>query len=146
MRKTVFTLLAVAAALGLGSVALAAEAPATGDAGVAVSAMELQAPEAQEVVIGEICGGVICGKGTYCCNPTCSLCLPFTMSCTQQACISTGADPASVTEAGGEQFFPFPTPCGDTFCGEGEFCCNPSCSTCTALGDYCTQQICPPVS
>ncbi len=35
---------------------------------------------------GEQCGGVICPKGTYCCNPTCNACVLFGMSCTQQSC------------------------------------------------------------
>ena len=37
-------------------------------------------------------------------------------------------------------------PCNQAVCSPGEFCCNYSCSTCTPLGSYCTQQICPPVS
>lgn len=35
---------------------------------------------------GEPCGGVICSKGTYCCNPTCNICVPPGWSCTQQVC------------------------------------------------------------
>ena len=35
---------------------------------------------------GQQCGGVICGKGTYCCNPTCNACVLIGMSCTQQSC------------------------------------------------------------
>jgi hypothetical protein len=48
--------------------------------------------EAQVVVLpeaifaGQQCGGAVCGKFEYCCNPTCSLCLPYGMSCTQIAC------------------------------------------------------------
>jgi hypothetical protein len=32
------------------------------------------------------CGGKVCGKGTYCCNPSCGTCVPKGMSCTQQSC------------------------------------------------------------
>lgn len=32
------------------------------------------------------CGGKVCGKGTYCCNPSCGICVPKGMSCTQQSC------------------------------------------------------------
>jgi len=35
---------------------------------------------------GELCGGVICGRGEYCCNPSCSTCVLIGMSCTQQSC------------------------------------------------------------
>ena len=35
---------------------------------------------------GEPCGGVTCPKGTYCCNPTCNMCVLPGMSCTQQVC------------------------------------------------------------
>jgi len=38
------------------------------------------------VVAGETCGAVVCGKGTHCCNPTCSTCVPFGVECTQQTC------------------------------------------------------------
>jgi len=36
--------------------------------------------------LGESCGGVICGKGTYCCNPSCGVCVPYGMSCPQVSC------------------------------------------------------------
>ena len=35
---------------------------------------------------GEQCGAVVCGKGKYCCNFSCSLCVFHGMSCTQQVC------------------------------------------------------------
>jgi hypothetical protein len=35
---------------------------------------------------GGVCGGRTCGAGEYCCNPTCSQCEPFGVSCTQQTC------------------------------------------------------------
>ena len=43
--------------------------------------------------------------------------------------------------------FPFPRPtCGGNVCNFGEYCCNPSCGTCTPIGAYCTQQVCAPTS
>ncbi len=35
---------------------------------------------------GQSCGGAICGRGEYCCNPSCSICVPLGWSCTQQSC------------------------------------------------------------
>ncbi|MEE8526392.1 MAG: hypothetical protein V3T72_20850 [Thermoanaerobaculia bacterium] len=35
---------------------------------------------------GASCGGAICGKFEYCCNPSCALCVPLGMSCTQESC------------------------------------------------------------
>lgn len=32
--------------------------------------------------------------------------------------------------------------CGSAVCGEGEFCCNASCSICAPFGWACTQEIC----
>jgi hypothetical protein len=37
-----------------------------------------------------------------------------------------------------------PQACGDRVCGTGEYCCNPSCSTCAPEGGFCTQQYCEP--
>jgi len=71
---------------------------------------------------GAACGTATCGKGEYCCNESCSLCVPEGNFCTQQVCE-------------GE-------PCGNTVCGAGEFCCNESCGICAPLGGGCTQQIC----
>ena len=38
------------------------------------------------IFAGEQCGGVVCGKFLYCCNPSCSICVPYGWSCTQQSC------------------------------------------------------------
>lgn len=35
---------------------------------------------------GETCGGTVCSFGTYCCNPTCNMCVPFGWGCTQEVC------------------------------------------------------------
>lgn len=55
--------------------------PATGEL-----AGELAAELSLEVEAGETCGSKICGKGTYCCNASCSNCVPYGMACTQQVC------------------------------------------------------------
>ena len=34
------------------------------------------------------------------------------------------------------------TPCGDVFCGKGQWCCNASCNRCAPIGVYCTQEAC----
>lgn len=35
---------------------------------------------------GITCGYAVCAKGTYCCNASCSRCVPKGMSCTQESC------------------------------------------------------------
>lgn len=32
------------------------------------------------------CGGAICAPGTFCCNPSCGVCTPKGVLCTQQTC------------------------------------------------------------
>lgn len=32
------------------------------------------------------CGGAICAPGTFCCNPSCGICTPKGVNCTQQSC------------------------------------------------------------
>lgn len=73
---------------------------------------------------GEVCGDAVCGPGQYCCNASCSMCVPEGNFCTQQVC-----------DDGGE-------PCGSNTCGAGEFCCNESCGICAPIGGVCTQQFC----
>lgn len=34
----------------------------------------------------ESCGGRICAPGTFCCNPSCGICTPKGVNCTQQSC------------------------------------------------------------
>lgn len=52
--------------------------------------------EADPTPIGPIepqpCGNVVCGAGTYCCNPLCSACVPFGQYCTLGSC---GGGPTS---------------------------------------------------
>ena len=36
--------------------------------------------------IGEACGAVICAPSLHCCNPTCSMCTPSGVECSQQTC------------------------------------------------------------
>jgi hypothetical protein len=116
---------------------------------------------------GEQCGDVICGKGTVCCNPTCNLCLPPDMSCTQEVCTGTEtaaepdflADPAEpapnlspdVSPNISQKSLEMPEPvdlgppvepCNQVVCGPGFYCCNFSCSICAPDGGFCTQQVC----
>ena len=39
-----------------------------------------------DAYVGQSCGGNVCGKGQYCCNASCGICVAYGMSCTQQAC------------------------------------------------------------
>jgi hypothetical protein len=151
MKKPMTWILALLAAAVLALPAAAGEAPA-GDLGLAAApggcaAPAAAGPSADEPLFlaGEICGSKICGKGTYCCNASCSNCVPFGMSCTQQACNATEAVAGERLEVdhGG---FHFEIPCGDTVCTGGNFCCNASCSICAPRGGHCTQQICPSTS
>ncbi|MEM6931232.1 MAG: hypothetical protein AAF602_30150 [Myxococcota bacterium] len=38
---------------------------------------------------GAPCGEATCGLGEYCCNASCSACVPFGASCTQEVCNPT---------------------------------------------------------
>ena len=38
---------------------------------------------------GETCGEAVCSFGEYCCNESCSACVPFGASCTQEVCDPT---------------------------------------------------------
>jgi hypothetical protein len=80
---------------------------------------------AQESGGGEPCGLVVCGAGEFCCNASCSRCVPPGGACTEEDCGHLDGEP-----------------CGDTVCAASEFCCNPSCSICAPIGGACTQQAC----
>jgi hypothetical protein len=111
-----------------------------------------------EIVIGPVgngpCGSNFCTGKTFCCNASCGICAPIGGGCTQQACLTDddteaaagpGEDQVSTPSAEDEaQVFPFPQQCGKNICTGGTRCCNPSCGTCAAPGDECTQQICQP--
>lgn len=157
MRKTSTWILVLLAAALFAALPAAADSPsaaAASDTAAAPAASEAPAdcaaPAAagdQEPLFlaGEICGSKICGKGTYCCNASCSLCVQFGMSCTQQVCARAQAveDDRLDLGHGGVHF---DQPCGNTVCTGGNFCCNASCSICAPPGGHCTQQICPPTS
>lgn len=98
MRK--LACLCLTAALCVLALPALADAPPAADASVTLDVLFAEegevAPEASPAVLegtpeplftaGEPCGGVICSKGTYCCNPTCNMCVLPGMSCTQQVC------------------------------------------------------------
>lgn len=152
MRKTSTWMLVLFAAALFAALPAAADAPAAVAAPPAAdAAADCAAPtdagaEAEPLFLaGEICGSKICGKGTYCCNASCSLCVRLDMSCTQQVCNRAQAvedDRLDLTHGGVH----FDQPCGNTVCTGGNFCCNASCSICAPRGGFCTQQVCPPTS
>ena len=91
----------------------------------------------EELGVGQQCGNAVCGKGTYCCNASCSTCAPKGGACTQQICetaekVDIEAESGSVI---GQQ-------CGNAVCGKGTYCCNASCSRCVPKGMFCTQEDC----
>ena len=153
MKKTSIPMLALLALALLAALpALAGEAAAA-DAGVPAAAApaDCAAPAAAGsgaeeplFLAGQICGSKICGKGTYCCNASCSLCVRFDMSCTQQVC--SVASQAQEAEREEVTHFLGGQPCNQVVCGQGQFCCNHSCSICAPRGGACTQQICAPTS
>lgn len=57
------------------------------------------------------------------------------------SCDAPEAAPAAV-ESTPEPLFVGGTPCGDVFCGKGQWCCNASCNRCVPIGIYCTQEAC----
>ena len=99
--KHVMSVVAIALLLGLSGAVLAEETPADTVAAPVVqsaSASTSTAPTADEwlaaqavvlpdaIFAGEQCGGVTCPKFQYCCNPSCSRCVLYGMSCTQESC------------------------------------------------------------
>ena len=110
MRKTLMILLAVAVVTALGGVAFAdpvtqaaadetqahveenvdltqvSDDKAEAEVCSAGAAIESPARVVESAGAGENCGGVVCPKFTYCCNASCSRCVPYGMSCTQESC------------------------------------------------------------
>lgn len=75
---------------------------------------------------GEPCGRTRCGRGEYCCNPSCGVCAPEGGACAAIVC-----EP----EPGGER-------CGTTICPRGQVCCNASCGICTPPDGACIMIAC----
>jgi hypothetical protein len=78
---------------------------------------------------GELCNAAKCGPGEYCCNESCSRCVPVGSAFTREHCPPND---------------PVPVPCGATTCGAGEYCCNPSCGICAPIGGGCAAISCEP--
>jgi hypothetical protein len=76
----------------------------------------------------ELCDGLLCGPGHYCCDAGCRRCLPVGEAC--------AADPCPPDPPDGQ-------PCGDAVCGEGEYCCAEHCSLCVPRGETCRDVLCP---
>ena len=68
------------------------------------------------------------------------------------ACVETGEPDGGESDAVEgdvgtvEQAAGLGKPCGDNFCGAGEFCCNASCGICAPLDGACIQIACEPVN
>lgn len=137
-------LVALPAAAEEAPVATAGVAAAPAPADCAAPTTAAAAGDEPLFLAGEICGSKICGKGTYCCNASCSLCVRFDMSCTQQVC--SVASQAQEAEREEVSHFLGGQPCNQTVCGPNQFCCNHSCSICAPRGGFCTQQVCAPTS
>jgi hypothetical protein len=101
----------------------------------------------------------ICGTGTQCrypdgsCQEACNDCLcraqggKVVASCPAAAVSGAAQDtpPAAVSLTGpatGDDATAENHACGNTFCTQGTYCCNASCSICVPRGDFCTQQFC----
>jgi hypothetical protein len=84
---------------------------------------------------GEPCGRTRCGRGEYCCNPSCGVCTPVGGGCATVYC---PPDPEPWPE-------PEPWPgerCGNTVCPRGQYCCNASCSICAPPNAACLMIAC----
>lgn len=97
----------------------------------------------------EICPQ-ICGTGTQCqypdgsCQEACNDCLcrsgggKVVDSCNAASSSDSSQVPPELDENAGSKKIA----CGDNFCKQGEYCCNPSCGTCVPMGYMCTLQAC----
>ncbi|MCK6546108.1 hypothetical protein L6R52_09585 [Myxococcota bacterium] len=96
------------------------------------------------------CGNSVCGDGQYCCNESCGICAGLGEACPQVECVGCGQnDPMAPGCPPGTSCDPMTgqcveqgVPCGNSVCGEGEYCCNESCGTCAAFGTTCSQDSC----
>lgn len=86
-------------------------------------------PCSDAVCGGQVCNQAICGPGEYCCNESCSRCVPLGEGCTREFCVN---EP------------PQGTRCGTNRCGPGEYCCNESCGICAPFGAACIEIFCEP--
>ncbi|MBI4704523.1 MAG: hypothetical protein HY744_25755 [Deltaproteobacteria bacterium] len=82
-------------------------------------------PEPPKICPPTPCGQAKCDPGLqYCCNPSCSLCVPFGAECMQLEC-----GPGS-------------TLCGPTTCPPKTYCCDPMCGICAVPGEPCPSKGC----
>jgi hypothetical protein len=70
------------------------------------------------------CAAILCIEGTTCCPQCGGICIPNSMPCSEDLCVSQ--------------------PCNQVMCGPGEYCCNEACSRCAGFGQMCTNEYCPP--
>jgi hypothetical protein len=121
---------------------------------VIIAACSIESPPSEATQPDDLAGAplqarscpTICGEGTLCrlpdgtCTEVCNACVCSVQGGAVVSTCSSAAAPAASTIddslVGGT--------CGNTICGKGTFCCNPSCSACVPIGDFCTQQVCNP--
>ena len=86
-----------------------------------LEATEIYLPLGADAV-GEPCGSNLCGAGEYCCNASCSLCVPDGNMCTQQACepLACGHDEC----VSGEALEAGCSSCATTVCAVDPYCCD----------------------
>jgi hypothetical protein len=82
-------------------------------------------PCSDDVCGSEPCNQTTCGPGEYCCNESCSRCVPLGQGCTREYCVPDAGEA-----------------CGASSCHPGEYCCNPSCGICAPLGGSCIELSC----
>lgn len=70
------------------------------------------------------CAAILCIEGTTCCPQCGGVCIPNSIPCSEDFCVSE--------------------PCGPNFCGAEEYCCNESCGICAPLGGGCIEVFCEP--
>jgi hypothetical protein len=73
--------------------------------------------------INAFCGANTCDVGEVCCNPSCGICAPPGVACSQVACDDGPTYPSSQA-------------CGlMSTCNVGSVCCDPSCGLCAPVAD-----------
>jgi hypothetical protein len=92
----------------------------------------------------KFCGTTVCGDNEYCCNMSCSICVPEGETCVEKFCgddngrVHNSDDTQSPTRENVEN-----QQCGDDHvCEADEYCCNPSCGICATKGGICWDMFC----
>jgi hypothetical protein len=92
---------------------------------------------------GETCGSTECASDEYCCNYSCSMCAKKDGGvCIEMFCEDGGKQDPVQPNADDSLPSTNEEECGPVTCGDGEYCCNPSCGICTKIGGSCILMIC----